>query len=133
MMQSKISVVPTGLKIKFVNWSPSDESLGYYQKSLRDNVLLNDVATRIYVGQQGLTLPARHELMMTSVVRAMVVMPEMAAVSETSTESETAAVIGVEAAESGMARSQIDADAGTGKSISVTVVSRKAVKSRIGA
>ena len=32
---------------------PSDKSLGYYQKFLRDNVLLNDVVTRICVVQQG--------------------------------------------------------------------------------
>ena len=51
--RSTFSVVPSGLKQSLVHRYPSDKSLGYYQKSLRDNVLLNDVRRRISVEQQG--------------------------------------------------------------------------------
>ena len=56
MRQFTLSVVPTpyGTHTFFCASFPSDKSLGYYQNSLRDNVLLNDVVTRICVVQRGL-------------------------------------------------------------------------------
>ena len=44
---------PSGTGTFFCASFPSDKSLDYYQKSLRDNVLLNDVKRRICVVQRG--------------------------------------------------------------------------------
>ena len=73
--------------------------------------------------------------MMMSVmsVVSVVMVPERTAVSETSSEPEPAAVIGAVAAESGIARSKIEAGSVMGIPISVAAVIRAAVKSRIRA
>ena len=60
---------PSGTQTFFCALFPSDKSLGYFQKSLRDNVLLNDVKRRICVVQQGRQPPVESTSRLTPAAR----------------------------------------------------------------